>query len=279
MNLDGINFTLLSRMSLAEEIAAVLPTPQAGRAVLVFGQGPHRYERLDVAGGERSPLPLPSESALVALDDSGRYYLLGDESKTLVRYTSDCEEDLRITLRGQRELSIGQDGNIYTWLFSSREVEVYDSAGRLLRVLTHMWAPYSLAVDDKGVIWLGEAADSHVIEISPTTGETVGYIDPKEDFAAENLFCYTYAMNFDRSGNLWTFNGQGDVGMTIINPDKTNYIRFASKDLGPEYRQSQPVPSAWHDEVYLVSERGDLTVYSAALLNWKDITPDIHNQG
>jgi hypothetical protein len=278
IDLDGLRLTRLAEVELLESPVAILPTPQAGSVVLVLGHRPYRYETLHTFSSERVPLGLPPELALLALDASGRYYMLESDGKRLVRLTQDFQEDLHIDLRGERDLSIGQDGNLYTWLFSSGETEVYDPAGQLLRVLEHNRSPYSLAVDERGGIWLGWAAMSHVVEISPLTGETLGYIDPKEDFSAENLFCYTYDMNFDRSGNLWTFNGQGDVGMTIINPDKAKYLRFACQELGPEYQDSLPVPSPWNDELYIVSKTGRLSVFRPSLLDWKPITPDIHSR-
>lgn len=276
ISLNGISLTRLADLRADEELF-VVPTPQPGTVVLGYEGDAMRYERADLKTGARSALALPADLVLVALDNDGRFYMVGDLSKTLVRYTADLEEDLRIPLRDQRNVSIGRDGNIYTWLFRSMEMEVYDPSGGLLRVLDHQGCPYALAVDERGIIWLGEASFCHVFEISPTTGETLSYIDPKEDYTAENLFTYTYAMNFDRLGNLWTFNGVGDVGMTIINPDKTKYIRFASKDLGPEYQQSEPVPSPWNDEVYLVSEDHTVSLFRPTLHDWKDVVPDIHS--
>jgi hypothetical protein len=276
MDLDGLYLSMLEEVELLEPPVAIIPTPKAGSVVLAFGRNSYKYETLDVFSGERVPLPVPSGCSLMALDASGRFYLLERDGKVLVRLTQDLQEDLRIGLRGERDVSIGQDGNVYTWLFNSREMEVYDPAGRLLRVLKHDRDPYSLAVDKQGVIWLGWAAMSHVVEISPITGETLGYIDPKEDFSAENLFCYTYDMSFDRSGNLWTFNGQGDVGMTIINPKKTQYLRFACKELGAEYQASLPVSSPWNDELYISSETGRLSLLRPFLVDWKPITSDIH---
>jgi TPR repeat protein len=278
VNLGGVHLTLSSYTAFSEKITEVVPTPDEGKPVLVFGAGPFRYEKVDLASGARQVIPLPAKLMLVALDDVGRYYLLEGDSRTLHRYTADFKEDLSIALQDQRDVSIGRDGNIYTWLFRSREMEVYNPAGQQLRVLEHGWSPYSLAVDEHGGIWIGEAAMSHVVEISPSTGETLRYLDPKEDFTAENLFCYTYAMNFDRRGDLWTFNGQGDVGSTIISPDKTQFLRFASKDLGLEYIDSEPVPSPWHDEVYFVSGERHVSLFGCTLRDWMDITPDIHRQ-
>ncbi|MNS29367.1 hypothetical protein D3C72_613650 [compost metagenome] len=275
--LDGISLSLLATLRIEEE-PFVIPTCQPATVVLGFGDRAYRYELANLKTGTRHPLTFPPDLLLAAVDASGRYYLLGDDRRTLVRYTADLQEEMRIPLRGQRDVTIGRDGNIYTWLFKSLELEAYDPAGHLLRVLDHIWAPYSLAVDEQGTIWLGEASNCHVVELDPRTGDTLGYIDPKEDFTAENLFTYTYAMQFDRTGNLWTFNGQGDVGMTIISPDKTKYIRFASKDLGAEYQYSEPVPSPWNDEVYVVSENHTVSMFRPTLLDWKDIVPDINQE-
>jgi hypothetical protein len=85
-------------------------------------------------------------------------------------------------------------------------------------------------------------------------------------------------MSFYRSGNQWTYNAQGDVGATIISPDKLRYFRFRSKDVGPDYQESEPIPSPWNDEVYFVSKPLTVSLFRPTLHDWKDIVPDIHNQ-
>jgi hypothetical protein len=276
MQLDGLTLTQLATVDVGEEPIFVVPTPQAGRVVLGWGQGPYHYETLDMQQGARQALALPSELALSAIDARGRYYLMPNSADAVVRMVPGFQPEMTIALAGARQITVGPDYRTYAWLFKSRTIEVYGPDGALERVVPHDCSPYSFAVDGRGAIWLGEASFSHVFELDPFTGSVVGCIDPKEDYLAENLFCYTYEMTFDRKGNLWTYNGQGDHGMTILDRDKTKYIRFASKDVDPGFADSKPIPSPWTDEFYLVSPSGMVASYHHQLLHWKPVTADIH---
>lgn len=271
VQLEGLCFELSGSYRFSGVLAGLMPSPEALAPVVWMGGEGNRHARVDLDAGTRVPLPGVSGRPLEALDHLGRYYVTEDEGLTLVRLTLRFEEDLRIALPGQRVVTIAPDGRILTWLFKEPDLIIYDAEGRLQSVVNHGTGAYAFAVDLTGALWFGDAAVCQVHEVCPETGGSLRVLDPKEDYDASNLFCFTYEITVDREDHLWTFNGQGDVGITIIHRDRDRYIRFASKDLGPEFEDCQPLPSPWHDEVYFLLER-EVVVYKPTLVDWRPIT-------
>lgn len=273
VQLDGVCFELVRSYRSSGVLAGLMPSPEALAPVVWMGGEGYRYGRVDLGAGTLVPLPGVSGRPLEALDHLGRYYVTADEGATLVRLTPGFEEELRIALRGPRCVAVAPDGRIFTYIFKADDLVIYDAEGELLSVVHHGTGAYAFAVDATGALWFGDASVCQVHQVCPETGSFLRVLDPKADYCASNLFCYTYAITVDREGHLWTFNGQGDIGITIIHCDRDRYIRFASQDLGPEFADCEPLRSPWHDEVYFLLER-EVVVYKPVLVDWKPITAE-----
>ena len=146
----------------------------------LFGQwylldtDPRRVLRFDAAGAYDTTLVEPRpEPVDLAVDGSGRLYVLQEESNTVVRFDSDgTREGAVVTGEWRRPYAIDVDalGNLYVLDRDENTVQVYDPMGRPMLALgpslpggIALDDPRDVAVDDAGRVFIADRGAHSIV--------------------------------------------------------------------------------------------------------------------